>query len=216
MKRRAWLIGLTAFVFVGFAWIMGTSIGIAQTPPPLPPIEVDQSNPLLLDTGTPKEEEKEPTPFDPWGPPKPPGANNSSCLVCHKNFEKEEMAKTHQEANVGCAKCHGKSDEHRADEDNITPPDKMYSGLAVRKMCTSECHDEHDVAAHKVVARWLERCPEKKDTENLICTDCHGYHHLRFRTVRWNTETGELITKPSDDEPAEDAGDSETAEGTMQ
>jgi|GEM_PF-1507911 len=217
MKRRAWLIALTSLVLVGFVWVLAPTTVGAQAPPPLPPIEVDGDNPLLLDTGTPEEEEPEPEPFDPWGPPKPAGANNDSCLVCHKNFEKEGLAKTHKEANIGCTKCHGESAEHRADEDNAIPPEKMYAGDMINKMCTTECHDEHKANPRKVVGRWLERCPEKKDPKTIVCTDCHGYHRLKFRTVQWNEETGEMIIrKPDAEEPAEDCPAADTSEDSMQ
>ncbi len=49
---------------------------------------------------------------------------------------------------MGCIDCHGQSFPHRNDEDNITPPDKMYPLDEIEKMC-ADCHDGHDAAARK-------------------------------------------------------------------
>ncbi len=121
-------------------------------------------------------------------------ADNSSCYVCHGNYEVEPMALIHAKEDVGCADCHGQSHEHRNDEDNITPPDKMFAGSGIERNC-KECHETHDAPAEKVIARWQERCPAKSDPDELLCTDCHGTHRLTFRTVWWNKKTGELVVR---------------------
>jgi formate-dependent nitrite reductase cytochrome c552 subunit len=95
---------------------------------------------------------------------------------------------------IGCIDCHGKSFAHRDDEDNITPPDKMYPREAVDKMC-ADCHEDHDARARDVIQRWRERCPEITDPERIVCTDCHGRHRLQLRTVRWNKRTGEVLSR---------------------
>jgi hypothetical protein len=82
--------------------------------------------------------------------------------------------------------------DHRNDEDNITPPDKMYPAAAVDKACR-ECHDEHNVPAVKIVARWQERCAAKGSAKDITCTDCHGAHRLKLRTVRWDKQTKKLL-----------------------
>jgi len=51
-----------------------------------------------------------------------------------------------------------------------------------------------------VVARYLERVPAKTNPEKVVCTDCHGEHRLRHRSVWWDRETRELIV-PEDGEP---------------
>lgn len=120
--------------------------------------------------------------------------DNSACYVCHANYEEEELVISHAKEDVGCIDCHGVSYEHRDDEDNITPPDEMYAGKGIDAMCAT-CHDEHDVTAKDVLARWKERCPAKTDPKQIVCTDCHYRHRLAFRTVWWDKTTGELIIR---------------------
>jgi hypothetical protein len=148
-----------------------------------PPLVVDPDAPLLLE---------EPGEM----PPAPAAgrvADNQACYVCHANYEDEELAQWHAKADVGCMKCHGASLAHRNDENNTTPPDVMFPPGAIDKNC-AECHDMHDAPAAKVIARWQERCPEKTNVKEIVCTDCHGRHRLDFRTVRWDRKTGELIS----------------------
>lgn len=121
-------------------------------------------------------------------------ADNSACFVCHGNYQEEPFALWHAKEDVGCADCHGESHDHRNDEDNITPPDKMYAPEDIKKQC-STCHETHDAPAHKVIARWQERCPAKTDPKELVCTDCHGQHRLKFRTVWWDKKTGKLVVR---------------------
>jgi len=157
-----------------------------------PPLRVDKSAPLLLEDPPPSE-----TPDDPWEVPAGPMADNSFCHCCHTNYEKEPFAVWHQKANVGCVKCHGESYAHRDDEDNATPPEIMYWPERIQKNC-EKCHDEHDVSAVEVISRWQQRCPAKTDPATVVCTDCHGQHRLRFRTVWWDKKTGELIVRQGD------------------
>ncbi|HON09051.1 MAG TPA: multiheme c-type cytochrome, partial [Verrucomicrobiota bacterium] len=56
-----------------------------------------------------------------------PPADNSRCLVCHANFEDEKLTAAHLKANVGCIVCHLECDSHCVDEDNLTPPDRMFA-----------------------------------------------------------------------------------------
>lgn len=121
-------------------------------------------------------------------------ADNSPCLVCHGNYQEEQFALVHAKADVGCADCHGESYEHRNDEDNITPPDTMYAEADIGPAC-AKCHETHDAPAAAVIARWRECCPAEADAEKLVCTDCHGKHRLKFRTVSWNKKTRELIVR---------------------
>jgi len=148
-----------------------------------PPLVVDKEAPLLLEE--PGGSGKEAAPGYPA---------NDACLVCHVNFKKEPLALIHGKEEIGCVDCHGDSLEHRNDENNTTPPEMMYPLEKIDRACRM-CHKKHDVPASKVVARWLQRCPEKKDTKKIVCTDCHGMHRLKVRTVRWNKKTGELLPK---------------------
>jgi len=121
--------------------------------------------------------------------------DNSACYVCHRNLEKDELVVTHGKAEVACVDCHGQSLLHRNDEDNATAPDKMFGPDNIDTLCQS-CHDEHDVPARAVIARWQERCAGKTRPETIVCTDCHFYHRLARRVVRWDKKTGQLIVRP--------------------
>jgi hypothetical protein len=80
-----------------------------------PPLLLDEP-PLLLDNGNDEE----------LPPPEGPVADNSRCHVCHINYADEKLAVRHARANISCEQCHGTSDAHCSDEDNITPPDIMF------------------------------------------------------------------------------------------
>jgi hypothetical protein len=43
------------------------------------------------------------------------------------------------------------------------------------------------------VARWQQRRPGKTDPKTTVCTDCHGEHRLKLRTVQWDKTTGKLL-----------------------
>lgn len=128
------------------------------------------SKPLLL---LDDEEEK---------PAKGAMADNSRCLVCHANYEKEEMAAAHAKADIGCAKCHGESDDHIADESwasggNGTAPGIIYPPEKVIPSCIA-CHELRKTDSDCKCD--FPRLPEKKS-----CTDCHGQHRLKNRKCKW-------------------------------
>ena len=165
----------------------------AKPPPPAqpapskpPPLELDDAEPLRLDA-----------------PQKPPsatslskGADNTACLVCHANLKKESLAATHASNAVGCTSCHGPSTAHRNDEANVIPPDIMVAAEAIDASC-ARCHEGHDVEPRIVVKRFLERSPKLTDSKSLVCTTCHGEHHVPVRTVRWDRKTGKLVSTPT-------------------
>jgi len=198
------------FASLGFAAVVYTAVGLGegglvvtstaqaaenedQKPKGPPPLVVDKGSPLLLD---------EPPEVDPLAVPLGPVADNSACFVCHANYEEEEFAHAHAKANVSCMECHGKSLAHRDDEDNVTPPDTMFPPEKIEANC-EKCHDEHDVAAVDVIARWQQCCASKTNPEEIGCMDCHGKHRLNHRTVRWNKRTGELIVRETAEGSAE-------------
>ena len=115
--------------------------------------------------------------------------DNSYCHVCHINFKKERLAKIHEKADVMCVECHGDSEKHSADENNLTAPDKMYPRDTIVKLCTG-CHSRttlEDVEDHEPL---LSGKAEKgKD----VCTDCHGSHKMAVRTKKWDKRTGKLV-----------------------
>jgi formate-dependent nitrite reductase cytochrome c552 subunit len=180
---RVWLIVLPVFVAVLVAGLVGAEKDNKKSGPP--PLKVDKGAPLLLDEA--------PKPGA-GGKPSGPVADNQACHVCHTNYQEEPMAVSHAKANVGCVKCHGESLPHRNDEDNITPPDIIFPAGKIDAAC-KKCHENHDVAAAKVVARWQERCARRLDPSRVVCTDCHGEHRLKLRTVRWDKETRKLISR---------------------
>ena len=114
------------------------------------------------------------------------GVDNSRCHVCHLNFAMEDLSVKHAAANVGCERCHGSSNAHCADEDNITPPDRMFPRDGISDAC-QECHRQE-----------LPMTAEHKDLlagkSKKVCTDCHGEHRLSHRTRRWDRHTGTLIS----------------------
>ena len=104
-----------------------------------------------------------------------PVADNSRCYVCHMNFDGEGLSAIHAKADVSCEDCHGASDKHCSDEDNITPPDKMFAKAAINSFCKT-CHPKGQLSGGK-----------------KYCTECHGNHRMEHRTRRWDKETGELL-----------------------
>lgn len=119
-------------------------------------------------------------------------ADNSSCFVCHTDYEEEFLVTKHAPKGVGCIDCHGESQDHADDEEHTTAPDVMFSSAGIDAAC-KECHKAHDAAPAKVILRWQERCPQEKDPAQLVCTDCHGLHRLEKRKVRWDKRSGKLI-----------------------
>jgi formate-dependent nitrite reductase cytochrome c552 subunit len=150
----------------------------------LPPLKVDKSAPLLLDDS--------PAKAAPPADPKKLMADNSACFVCHANFQEESMVTAHAKENIGCAKCHGASLPHRNDENNITAPDKMYAPVRIDKACR-QCHEDHNASARKVIAMFQARFPATTDPKKVVCTDCHGEHRLKVRSVHWDKDTGKLL-----------------------
>jgi len=93
-------------------------------------------------------------------------SSNSSCYVCHVNFEEEVISKTHASKEIECSKCHGPSFDHRSDEANVTAPDVMFIRGEVDAACL-HCHERHE-----------PKKPKEKRTipKKPVCTDCHGNH----------------------------------------
>ena len=94
--------------------------------PPL--LVVDTSAPLLLDEPTEEEEAFAVAATQ-------AAAENTACFVCHANYMTEFLANRHAKAEIGCVNCHGESSAHRNDENNITPPEIMYSAEKIDPFC---------------------------------------------------------------------------------
>jgi len=114
------------------------------------------------------------------------------CNDCHMGYIGEPLAFAHAKAGMSCDSCHGTSRVHYSDESNTTPPDKMYPADKIDPFCQG-CHAAHDVPAQKVVACWVERNLGKTEPERIVCTDCHGEHRMKVRTVIWDKKSGKLL-----------------------
>ena len=107
--------------------------------------------------------------------------DNSACLVCHINFETEEIAASHLKKAVTCAHCHGVSSEHMNDEEAAAEPDILFGRAEVDASC-KKCHQAHKNP--EAVAKLLAELKGKRRPHgrlilsNAICTDCHGLHRL--------------------------------------
>jgi hypothetical protein len=114
------------------------------------------------------------------------------CNDCHMGYIGEPLALAHAKAGMSCDSCHGKSRAHYSDESNTTPPDKMFPADKINPFCRG-CHDSHDVPPGKVVALWMKRNSDKTDPDKIVCTDCHGEHRMKVRTIIWDKETGKRL-----------------------
>jgi hypothetical protein len=170
-----------------------------------PPLVVNMDTPLLLD---------EPTEEEAIAANTEAAIENSACFVCHANYMTESLAGRHADVNIGCVHCHGESTAHRNDENNTTPPEIMYPSEKINAYCQA-CHSTaHDIpprtiiarrlesndetideSSAKVIARWKERGLDKTkaDPGKIVCTDCHGDHRMKVRTVIWDKKSGELL-----------------------
>lgn len=121
---------------------------------------------------------------------------NEFCIVCHYAFDEEELALSHERAGIGCERCHGESERHRSDEDNITPPEIMYPKAKINPTCMM-CHPRAEIKHVNHHASFLagaETIFDKSNGQKQYCTDCHGKdHRINVRTIRWNKATGELL-----------------------
>jgi len=107
--------------------------------------------------------------------PSGPVADNSRCYVCHMNFDGEGLTAMHAKNDVSCEDCHGPSDKHCSDEDNITPPDIMFAADKINALCKG-CHPKGKLGEGK-----------------KYCVECHGKHRMEHRTRIWDKNTGVLI-----------------------
>ena len=203
MKHLAWIA--VAGTFAAAGWL-ATAADKSDLGAPgakgVAPRRVDKGAPLLLDAPV-----KPAAAID----PKKPMADNSACFVCHGNFQEESMVSVHAKENVSCAKCHGVSLAHRNDEDNVTPPDKMYAPARIDNACRV-CHEEHDAPARKVIAMFQARFPPATDPKQVVCTDCHGEHRLKVRSVHWDKNTGKLLGRNPDAAEKSGVGKKKAAE----
>ncbi len=107
--------------------------------------------------------------------------DNSSCMVCHIDFETEKISLVHLDAGLTCMACHGDSDDHRSDEFNIVRPDVIWGRAELDDFC-KQCHKKHKhpeevEAFHQ---EWdARRRPNGRYVEpESVCMDCHGDHAI--------------------------------------
>ncbi len=121
---------------------------------------------------------------------------NVFCSACHYAFGDEELALSHERVGIGCERCHGESERHRSDEDNVTPPEIMYPKAKINPTCMM-CHPRGEIkheSHHKFFLAGAETIFDEHTGQKKYCTDCHGRHHrINVRTIRWNKATGELL-----------------------
>ena len=61
----------------------------------------------------------------------------------------------------------------------------------------AKCHETHNAPAAKVIAQWQQKCPARTNPAELLCTDCHGEHRLKFRSYWWDKQTqAYVVPKP--------------------
>ena len=126
---------------------------------------------------------------------------NPFCIACHYGFDEEELAFNHELAGIGCERCHGESQRHRSDENNITPPEIMYPKQKINPTCMM-CHPRSELKENLdhnpllAVTETVFDVAEESGAgdQNKYCTDCHGKEHrINVRTVRWDKATGKLL-----------------------
>ncbi|HEX42325.1 MAG TPA: hypothetical protein ENN81_09745 [Phycisphaerales bacterium] len=133
-------------------------------------------------------------------PPQPRFTANPFCAACHAGFLDEPFAARHEKAGIGCERCHGESERHRSDENNLTPPELMFPPERINPTCMM-CHPRQDiqrVSSHKSLlegaATIFDTAAQSDPTQKQYCTDCHAKQHkMNLRTIHWNKATGELI-----------------------
>jgi len=199
------LLAMAGAAFLSCSRVTEPGLSEAEKQPGPPALVIAQDAPLLLDE--PDRAEK-PLP----GIATKVLADNGPCFVCHANYQAEPLASGHAAANIGCVACHGPSYAHRNDENNTTPPDIMYPPDSIDPAC-HKCHAPRLLVEDKsgglapafrrgYPGRWPgltplrqqgQRCPNKTDARRIVCTDCHGEHRLKVRTVQWDRKTGKLL-----------------------
>lgn len=127
---------------------------------------------------------------------------NIGCVHCHgrsiahrndeNNTTPPEIMYADEKIDPFCQGCHSTTHD--------IPPRTIVARWIERceeqanPSCTG-CHKENDVPPAKVVARWKEKGLDKSktDPDTIVCTDCHGDHRMRVRTVIWDRKSGALL-----------------------
>jgi hypothetical protein len=127
---------------------------------------------------------------------------NIGCIHCHgqstahrndeNNTTPPEIMYPREKVDPFCQGCHITA--HDISPKTIITRWLQHSEEEIHPSCTG-CHKEDDVPPAKVVARWKEKGLDKAktDPEKTGCTDCHGEHQIRVRTIVWDKKTGKLL-----------------------
>jgi len=107
--------------------------------------------------------------------------DNSSCMVCHADFEEEPISAVHLRAGITCMGCHGDSLAHRGDEFNVVKPDVLWGRAEIEPFC-KQCHPQHrdpaGVEAYRQKNLGKRRENGRYVRKDSPCTDCHGKHAI--------------------------------------
>jgi len=205
LSLLAALLAITVAALLSCSRVTEPGLSEAEKPGGPPALVIAQDAPLLLEEPS---DTKEPS----VGVASGTLPDSSPCFVCHANYQAEPLASRHATAEIGCVSCHGPSYAHRNDENNTTPPDVMYPPDNIDAAC-QKCHAPRLLVEDKsgglapafrrgYPGRWPgltpllpqgQRCPNKTDAKSIVCTDCHGDHRLKVRTVQWDRKTGKLL-----------------------
>lgn len=84
--------------------------------------------------------------------------------------------------DAACGKCHAGHDVQPAE---VVRRWKKRTGDTTSDVLCEKCHESHDVPAEKVIGKWQKQNGQKADEKPIVCTDCHGEHRLKIRSVRY-------------------------------
>ena len=185
---KARTVTLVGFVMSSLLLILAANCSFERAPIDKPPGEKTEEVPIEQQaTAEPVAEQAEHEFF----------VANPFCAACHYGFDEEELALNHELAGIGCERCHGESERHRSDEDNITPPEIMYPKAKINPTCMM-CHPRGEinhVSDHKPLLAGAKTIFDSEAAgRKIYCTGCHAKRHrINVRTIRWNKATGELL-----------------------
>lgn len=92
----------------------------------------------------------------------------AGCDACHQAEARDLRGAKHFANSMRCTTCHGPSKAHRADRSGATPPDIVFSGVAIDYRC-SQCHQ--DDCRHAQTEG-----PLRAGVGRKTCADCHHAH----------------------------------------
>ena len=100
---------------------------------------------------------------------------NAACYVCHTSFVKEDLAKTHLAAKVGCINATACPRSTPTTRISGPPSPMSFSNAARSTPLAASATRSTNVVPEKIIARFIERKVAKTP---VVCTDCHGAHKI--------------------------------------